>query len=90
MKSELLDGVEGMDPEEVFPEGLGEAVDAAVVFGFGHKGPGALDPQEPQFVLDTLARSALPWAWRSDRPERIPATYSSKCSRIPGEPARGL
>ena len=53
---ELVDVVEGLEPEELFPEGADEAFRHSVALGLGDEGRGGANPKEGELLLEVAAQ----------------------------------
>src|SRR5215216_1564327 len=51
---QLLDGLEGPHPEQVFLEGADEALGAAIAFRGPDEGGRTIDPEKGQFLLEVI------------------------------------
>jgi hypothetical protein len=74
-QAELLDGVEGPDPEEILLEGADEAFGASIPLGRADGGGRAFDAEEAQLSLEGVGQYCEPWSCRTARPR---ATFRAK------------
>src|SRR5215213_2245060 len=98
--TEVLDGVEGLHPQEVLLERADEALGAAISLGGSHEGGRTLDAQEGQLSLESvghgLAPMSVPNRETAPDPRAKPAQAAAhalpdRLERLKaGRPARGM
>ena len=81
--TELLDGVEGPNPEQVLLEGADEALGAAVAFWRADEGGELSMPRKASSCWKASDMYWLPWSWRTARPWATFLANAPKLCRTP-------
>src|SRR4029434_4126154 len=78
--TELLDGVEGVHPEQVLLQGADEALGAAVPLGGSHEGRRTRDAQEGKLLLEGVGHVLAPVIVPDGQTARDPLSKAAKAA----------